>query len=170
VKETFKLINQMQADGVIGKYAIGGAVGATFYLEPSATLDVDIFVTLGANPGSLLVSLAPIYDYLKGRGCRVEGEHIIVGDWPVQFLSASDALEQEALAEAVTAEVEDQETHVMSAEHLAAIALRTARPKDFARLLQFVELDVLDIDKLKSILNRHGLTLKWQQFEQRYLQ
>lgn len=33
-KETLAVINQMQADGVIGKYATGGAVGATLYLEP----------------------------------------------------------------------------------------------------------------------------------------
>lgn len=38
MKATLAVINQMQADGVIGKYAIGGAVGATFYLEPAATL------------------------------------------------------------------------------------------------------------------------------------
>ena len=30
----------MQADGVIERYAIGGAVGATFYLQPVATLDL----------------------------------------------------------------------------------------------------------------------------------
>jgi hypothetical protein len=54
VKATLEAINQMQADGVIGKYAIGGAVGATFYLEPAATLDVDIFVVLPmASGGSL---------------------------------------------------------------------------------------------------------------------
>ena len=33
-KETLAVINQMQADGVIGKYPTGGAVGATLYLEP----------------------------------------------------------------------------------------------------------------------------------------
>ncbi len=27
MKETIQIINRMQADGVIGKYAIGGAVG-----------------------------------------------------------------------------------------------------------------------------------------------
>jgi hypothetical protein len=43
IKEVIQTINQMQADGVIEGYAIGGAVGATFYLEPVATLDVDIF-------------------------------------------------------------------------------------------------------------------------------
>lgn len=38
IKEVIVTINQMQADGVIERYAIGGAVGATFYLEPVATL------------------------------------------------------------------------------------------------------------------------------------
>ncbi len=46
MKTTFALLNRMQADGIIGSYAIGGAVGATFYLEPVATLDVEVFVLL----------------------------------------------------------------------------------------------------------------------------
>jgi hypothetical protein len=56
MKATLEAINRMQADGVIGKYAIGGAVGATFYLEPVATADVDIFVMLPswAVPSSAL--------------------------------------------------------------------------------------------------------------------
>lgn len=33
IKEVITTINQMQAEGVIERYAIGGAVGATFYLE-----------------------------------------------------------------------------------------------------------------------------------------
>lgn len=45
IKQTIAAINQLQADGVIQRYAIGGAVGATFYLEPVATLDVDVFIT-----------------------------------------------------------------------------------------------------------------------------
>lgn len=45
----------MQADGVIERYAIG-AVGATFYIEPVATLDVDIFVAFRPEPGSLASS------------------------------------------------------------------------------------------------------------------
>src|SRR5271165_7107801 len=94
VKATLEAINQMKADGIIGKYAIGGAVGATLYLEPAATLDVDIFVTLPAAPDSLLLSLGPIYDYLMARGAGVEDEHIVVGGWPVQFLPPSDDLER----------------------------------------------------------------------------
>lgn len=51
VKAIFEKINEMQAAGIIGKYAIGGAVGATFYLEPAATLDVGIFATLPMRSG-----------------------------------------------------------------------------------------------------------------------
>lgn len=34
----------MKADGVIERYAVSGAVGTTFYLEPVATLDVDVLI------------------------------------------------------------------------------------------------------------------------------
>lgn len=44
IKADIATINQMQRDGVIDGYAIGGAVGTTFYLEPVATLDVNVFV------------------------------------------------------------------------------------------------------------------------------
>lgn len=52
MKETLEVINQMQSDGVIGAYAIGGAVGATFYLEPMATLDLDVFVSFRQTSGT----------------------------------------------------------------------------------------------------------------------
>src|ERR1039458_9595141 len=70
MKATLKVVNQMQADGVIGNYAIGGAIGATFYLEPTATFDIDIFVSLKNVLGSPLVSLEPIYSYLNPFRCR----------------------------------------------------------------------------------------------------
>jgi hypothetical protein len=106
IKEVIATINQMQADGVIDRYAIGGAVGATFYLEPVATLDVDIFVTFRAGPGSLLVNPQPIFDYLKARGGTMEGEYIVVAGWPVQFLPPGTPLVVEALQEAVEKDVD----------------------------------------------------------------
>ncbi len=39
MEKIFTLLNQMEADGVIGPYAINGAVGAIFWLEPFATKD-----------------------------------------------------------------------------------------------------------------------------------
>jgi hypothetical protein len=160
MKATLETINQMQVDGVIGRYAIGGAVGATFYLEPAATLDIDVFVSLANTAGSPLLSLAPIYDYLTARGCRVEREYIIVGDWPVQFLPPSDALDEEALAQAIETDVDGIKTRVMTAEHLVAIALRTGRTKDKMRVEQFIESGVLDTARLDDVLTRHGLMAK----------
>jgi hypothetical protein len=168
MKATLAAINQMQADGVIGKYAIGGAVGATFYLDPAATVDLDIFVTLPAETG-LLVSLSPIYEYLKSRGGKVQDEYIVIGGWPVQFLPPNNDLEQEAVKEAVSTTVEGVRTWVMSAEHLVAIALKTARAKDHNRILQFVEQEAVDRKKLSRILAQHGLTPKWVQFENKFL-
>jgi hypothetical protein len=170
LKATLEMINQMQKDGVICKYAIGGAVGATFYLEPLATADVDIFVMLPKAAGSSLLSLAPIYEYLTTRGCRVEGERIVVGDWPVLFLLPGDELEQEALTQAVEIEVEGTRTWVLSAEHLIAIALQTGRAKDYARIVQFLEQDAVGADKLNRVLMRHGLRPKWEQFERKFLE
>jgi hypothetical protein len=51
IKEVIEMINGMEAAGVIERYAIGGAVAATFYLEPVATLDVDVFVEFHTEPG-----------------------------------------------------------------------------------------------------------------------
>ena len=56
IREVIKAVNQMQADGVIERYAIGGAVGATFYLEPVATQSVPLF--LAGQAGGTLAALA----------------------------------------------------------------------------------------------------------------
>ena len=53
MKETLAIIERLHADDVIGLYAVGGAVGAAFYLEPVATLDVDIFVLFEPDPDSV---------------------------------------------------------------------------------------------------------------------
>lgn len=160
----------MRADGVIGQYAIGGAVGATLYLEPAATLDVDVFVTLPGAEGSSLLTLSPIYDYLREHGGTVQHEHIVVGGWPIQFLPPANELEREAIAEALEATVQGVSTRVMTAEHLVAIALQTGRPKDNIRILQFVEQEAVNRRRLSEILQRHGLVEKWQRFQRRYLE
>jgi hypothetical protein len=170
IKDTLELINRMQADGVIGNYAIAGAVAATFYIEPSATLDIDILVDvdLARTPESSLISLAPIYEYLRNLGAKIEGEHITVGDWPVQFLPAADDLDREALSAANTTDVDGVPTRVLRAEHVVAIALRTGRPKDHARIIQFIENRKLDPETLDAVLSRYKLSSKWAEFKRRF--
>ena len=112
IKAALEVINAMQAAGVIGKHAIGGAVAATFYLELAATVDLDIFVELPTAVRGALVRLRTIYEYLEGQGCRSSGEYIIVAEWPVQFLVPASPLELEAVASATRVEVEGTSTWV----------------------------------------------------------
>jgi hypothetical protein len=169
IREVIETISQMQAAGVIDRYAIGGAVGATFYLEPVATLDVDVFVGLVSPPGQLLVSLQAIFDYLKARGATIEGEYIVIAGWPVQFLPAANPLVAEALEGSVGRDVAGTLARVFTAEHLAAIALQTGRAKDKARLLQFLEAGALNLPRFEAILARHDLVDRWQQFRRQFL-
>ena len=63
-----RTLNEMEQDGAIERYAIGGAVAAAFYLEPADTVDVDVFVPVSAPSGSLIVTLDPVVEYLTSRG------------------------------------------------------------------------------------------------------
>ena len=168
IREVIRKINQMQVDGVIDRYAIGGAVGATFYLEPTATLDIDVFTRLRREPGSIIVTPAPIFDYLKAHGGTMEGEYIVVAGTPVQFLPPGSPLVEEALDQAVEKDVDGTPVRVFTAEHLAAIALQLGRSKDKARLVQFLEEGALDLQPFEQILARHGLLERWEQFKQQF--
>jgi hypothetical protein len=169
LQDVFAAINRMKSDGVIDRYAIGGAVGATFYLEPVSTLDVDVFVALRPEPGELLGRPTRIFEYLTKRGAAVEGEYLVIAGWPVQFLPPTGPLVEEALASARQDMLESEPVWIFTAEHLAAIALETGRAKDKARLLQFVEEGVLDPDRFEAILIRHGLMDRWKRFERQFL-
>ena len=169
ILEVIATVNRMQAAGIIDRYAIGGAVGATFHLEPVSTLDVDVFVALRAAPDSMLISPQPIFDYLTSQGCAVEGEYIVISGWPVQFLPPTGPLVEEALAEAVDVPLGAQSASVFTAEHLAAIALQVGRAKDKARVLQFIEAGVLDLARFQAILQRHQLLPAWEKFSLQFL-
>ena len=169
IEEVIRTVNQMKADGVIANYAIGGAVGATFYLEPVSTLDVDIFIDVHAMAGSSIISLDPIFSYLREHACKMEGEYVIISGWPVQFLPPTGPLIEEALARAVEVDVQGIPARVFTAEHLGAIALQTGRAKDKARLLQFIEARALDRSGFEEIISRYGLAYQWQKFQQQFL-
>ncbi len=169
IEEVIRTVNQMKADDVIANYAIGGAVGATFYLEPVSTLDVDIFIEVHAMAGSSIISLDPIFSYLREHACKMEGEYVIISGWPVQFLPPTGPLIEEALARAVEVDVQGIPARVFTAEHLGAIALQTGRAKDKARLLQFIEARALDRSGFEEIISRYGLAYQWQKFQQQFL-
>jgi hypothetical protein len=169
IREVIEIINRMQADGIIDRYALGGAVGAMFYLEPFSTLDVDVFIELHASQGSLVVDPSPIFQYLKKRGCVMEGQYVVIADSPVQFIPPGSPLTDEALKEAVEKDVQGTPARVFTAEHLAAIALQVGRVKDKLRLLQFIQAEKLDMARFQSIVGRNQLGEQWREFQQQFL-
>ena len=85
LERTLAVLNTMQAERIIGEYAIGGAVAAFYYLEPGTTFDVDIFIAWEVEPSGL-INLAPIYAYLLGKGYVPKGETIGIEGWGVRFV------------------------------------------------------------------------------------
>ena len=170
MEKIFAVINQMETDGVIGRYAIGGAVGSIFWLEPITTKDVDVFVMLPTTTGGSLLTLGPIYEYLLARGYVADGQFIIIEGWAVEFVPPSTPLVEEALAQAVERDVSGVATRVFTGEHLAAICLQVGRARDYDRVMRFVEAGVLDAEIFEAILERHELMAKWQKFQHDYLE
>ncbi len=157
MKRTLQVLNEMERDGVFTRYAIAGAMAATFYVEPLLTFDLDVFVVLPQTPGGLL-TLAPLYDALRARGySEQENECIRIEGVPVQFLPAYNALLEEALKEAQEIMYEDVPARVLRSEHLLAICLQTGRSKDRERVRILREQAKLDQNFLADVLRRHQL-------------
>lgn len=154
--DALRALNRLVADRVVENYAIGGAIGASFYLPAMQTEDIDVFVFLPASSGPL-VTLAPVYNALKGMGGEVEREFVRFGAWPVQILTDANPLIAEAIRDAIDVDYEGIPTRVFQPQHLCAIALQTGRIKDYARVMLFVEQQEVDLDSLATLAARYGL-------------
>lgn len=162
IEKTITALNGMVKDGIIEKYAIGGAMAAIFYTEPVPTYDLDVFVVV-AGPRRALITLEPIYAYLRSRGHAPSQEHILIEGVPVQFIPVYNPLVEEAVENAQSKTYGSQLTNVLKPEYLIAIMLQTGRKKDKLRLAQFLEEISIDSNSLQDILARHNLTEKWTQ-------
>src|SRR5574340_528977 len=98
MKRTLEILNDLERAGVMSRYAIGGAMGATFYVEPLLTFDLDVFVLLPQTASGLL-TLATLYQALRAHGYSEEGECVNIEGVPVQFLPAYNGLLEEGLRE-----------------------------------------------------------------------
>ncbi len=59
MEKTLQVLNALERDGLFRRYAIGGAMAATFYIEPVLTFDLDVFILLPKTPGDLLTLWRP---------------------------------------------------------------------------------------------------------------
>jgi hypothetical protein len=154
--DVLRAANELVSAGLIKDYALAGALAAIYYTEPITTYDADIVFV--ASDKTLSAGIPAIYSHLQSKGWRVEREHLLIGNFPVQFLAAS-GLTEEAVREARPVQYEGVPAKVFRPEYIIAIAASVGRHKDFARIEQM--LDQVKIDKalLDDILRRYSLQL-----------
>lgn len=167
MERAISVLNDLQECGLVKSYAIGGAIAATFYIEPVLTYDLDVFVLLtGAEIP--LAPLSSIYEALRSRGYSADREHMIIEGVPVQLLPAYNPLIEEAVSESKMVTFGAVDTRVVQAEYLAAIMLQTYRPKDKTRLVQMYSTERFDNLYFGKIVERHGLQERWNEFRRQF--
>ena len=159
MEKALGVINELKKQGLLNKYAIGGGIAATYFIEPILTYDLDIFFV---PPTERLDSLAPIYEFAEQRGYEKQKEMILIGGVPVQFIPAYNELVHEAVENAMETRYKQIKTRVVRAEYLIAIALQTGRAKDRERMIRLLDEAKLDKSRLTKILERFGLSAKFE--------
>jgi hypothetical protein len=170
MERVIQVINRMEADGVIDNYAIGGGIAAVYYLEPYETDDIDVFVpAVAVAVGQAgLISLEPIYGYLKNLGYLPVKEGVVIEDWLVQFLPTFESIQVEAISQSRHVTFGKTETKIFAPEYLAAELLRSGRRKDHARVIDLIEGNHVDMRLFRELVNRHGLAEQWKTFANQF--
>ena len=166
VECALRLANDAVEKGLIGGYAVAGAFAFIYYGEPFETKDLDLMMKLSLTQGGL-VDLAPVFRHFVDGGAVAEGQFLRLSRILVDIVPAADALDDEALDEAVEARVGSQTARILTAEHAVAIAVRTGRPLDHMKIAHLLASapEALDHRKLKSILRRHDLIEAWRRLQ-----
>ena len=128
MKQTLQILLQLRDEGALTKFAVGGAVAASFYIEAVSTEDLDIFAFLRRSVGGLVI-LTPLYDRLRQLGAAVQDEHVVIHGWPVQILPAYTPLVEAAVNQAEEQDYAGLKVPVVTADYLCAIALQTRPPQ-----------------------------------------
>ena len=162
------VINELKEQKLIKDYAIGGGLAFLFYMEPFVTYDLDIMINL-ENDDEHLISLTPIYEYLRNKGYNAEAEYVKIENIPVQFIPAYNDLVKEAIENSIANNYEGVPIKVLSKEYLTAIMIQTYRPKDRERLVKIFNMADLDFTKLMPILQKFGLMDKYNEFYEKYI-
>lgn len=153
----------MQKVGIIRDYAIGGAFAAILHAEPISTIDLDIFFFFKEEQSGSILSLEKIYEFARQRGHSFDHEFINIDGWLIQFIEAGhNPLWAEAIETADKLDIEQRPVKVIDREHLVAMWLFAGRAKDYQKIAMFVDANILDGHKLRAVLERHNLLIKWE--------
>lgn len=167
IKKALRMANDMEKKGIIGKYAIGGAIGTIYWTEAYSTKDLDLFLRLPVSSGRL--SLMPFMSYLAKKGYPFSDQYVKIGTLMLDFVGVYNPLTEEALDNAVEVTVYNVPTRVFRPEYLAAIALQTGRIQDFEKVIRLYRESNLDERYFEKIIKEHNLSRRWNEFKKKYI-
>ena len=157
--DTFRVLNELEGEGIVERYAVGGAMAMVFWAEPTVTFDLDIFALLPeSETGSPIISLEPLYSVLRKRGFEVAAEHVMIHGTPVQFLVSPNELSDEAIQTAVAQELDGVPFRVMRPEHLCALWLQAGGAKRRERVEVLRQSGAVDDKALQTLLRKYGIS------------
>jgi hypothetical protein len=172
MRGSIAVVAKLKEKGVIANYAIAGAVAALNYVEPFLTAYLDILIAVAEfeKRSSGLILLGPLEQALAKMGYTERSDvGYLVEGWPIQFLPVASPLDQEALDRAIEVDVAAAgetplKARCLRAEHVVATAVRVGRPKDWARVAEFLVQHAVDLRSLRDVLERHHLMDAWRSF------
>ena len=159
----------MVRDGVIEDYVIGGATALMYFSIPNfVTEDIDVFVNLKTKPASTIIDVSPIYNYLvSSKHARIQGDYVIVDDFPIQFLIPYDDLSKDAFAHAIRITPEQMSFKIFDLEYSMAIMIQLGKEKYIERLRTLIRHRLFDERKLEPLLEKFNLVSTWAMMKQR---
>ncbi len=166
MEKTIEIINELQKEGLIRNYAIGGGIATIFYIEPILTYDLDIFFI--PSEEKRITTLSSIYHWLRKKGYKPYKEHIVIEEIPVQFIPVYNELVKEAVENSADKRYGKTKTRILKAEYLIAIMLQTFRSKDREKIIKILDETEIDIDYLTKILQKYNLKEKFDRFMRLY--
>lgn len=138
-----------------------------YYTEPVLTYDLDIFFSPIEEGIDIL---SPIYKYLREKGYKPQGEHVLIEGVPVQFIPVYNELVREAVKNSAKVNYGRMRTQVVGLEYLVAIMLQVDRAKDRERIIKIFEETDVKLKVLKGILKKFNLSEKYDIFRKKYLE
>ena len=160
IADVYRALNALVEEKVVEKYAVCGGTAALFYAETTFTYDIDIFVLLPQN--SFLVDVGPIYRWAEARGFEAKDEYLMIYGVPVQILVANDGLETEAVNSANWLDYDGVLVPVVAPEYLILMYFKVASAKRRGRAFDLMEIESLDRNVLKSLVERFELGELWR--------
>lgn len=160
MEDVFSALNKLVEAGLIETYALGGGVGAAFYVEATQTETLDVL--LPRHVGGIY----PIRTALLSLGAIAEeGASVRLGFWLVRLVQAQEPPIVEAIQAAIPVEFNGIRTRVLSAEYLCALALQSNRIVDQMQVCMFFEENKVDRARLRALAERYGFRDTLQQLE-----